>query len=130
MGKSFIEVFCSFWFYFSDYILWYYFKISYNFRLYFQVFQLAALGYLIWSLNSELSYFLAFQEHRGMLLSDFKALSVTLQNTNKEWDKNLQEVQKEKSVFLHNSPTAPKIKEENDHTNDSLTYPNGEKSLI
>lgn len=65
-----------------------------------------------------------------MLLSDFKALSVTLQNTNKEWDKNLQEVQKEKSVFLHNSPTAPKIKEENDHTNDSLTYPNGEKSLI
>lgn len=46
---------------------------------------------------------------------------------NKEWDKNLQEVQKEKNIFFHSSQAALKIREKNDYTNDSLTHPNVKK---
>lgn len=35
---------------------------------------------------------------------------------------------KRESIFFHSSQTAPKIREKNDYTNDSLTHPNVKKN--
>lgn len=38
---------------------------------------------------------------------------------------DLQEVQEGEGAFLYSSQNAPKIREDCDHSNDSLTYPSG-----